>query len=77
MNPETFILRKQFLEEFYNKDRIKFFKMCKDIEIFNSHTNSPTNRNFYFSTAPIFSNYLSKTFFKTFSNLLKPFIYFL
>ena len=80
MNPETFILRKQFLEEFYNKDRIKFFKTCRDIEIFNSHINRPIYRNFFFSTVPIFSsgkNYLSKTFFKTFSNLVKPFIYFL
>ena len=47
MNPETFILRKQFLEEFYNKDRIKFFKTCRDIEIFNSHINRPIYRNFF------------------------------
>ena len=33
MDPETFILRKQFLEEFYNEDRIKFLRACRRVNI--------------------------------------------
>ena len=49
MNPETFILRKRFLEEFYNIDRIKFLRTCRCINIKNDHLlNSLHNRVFSF-----------------------------
>ena len=33
MESETFKMRKQFLEEFYNEDRVKFLNVCRVIEV--------------------------------------------
>ena len=76
MDSETFILRKQFLEEFYNEERVGFLRACEFIDIRNSFLNSIGNRIFCFETEPIFK-YRIKNMFKTFCNLLKPFVYFL
>ena len=77
MDPETFILRKKFLEEFYNEDRIKFLRTCRCINIKNDHLlNSLHNRDFLFETEVIF-NLEIYHLFKNFCNLLKPFVYFL
>ena len=77
MDPETFILRKNFLEEFYNEDRIKFLRTCRRINIKNDHLlNSLHNRDFLFETEVIF-NLEIYHLFKNFCNLLKPFVYFL
>ena len=35
MNPETFIMRKKNLEEFYNIDRVNFLNACKVITVRN------------------------------------------
>ena len=77
MDSETFILRKQFLEEFYNEDRIKFLRTCRRINIKNDHLlNSLDNRVFLFETEVIFDLEISHLF-KNFYNLFKPFVYFL
>ena len=77
MDPETFILRKNFLEEFYNIDRIKFLRTCRRINIKNDHLlNSLHNRVFLFETEVIFNLEICHLF-KKFCNLLKPFVYFL
>ena len=77
MDPETFILRKKFLEEFYNIDRIKFLRTCRRINIKNDHLlNSLHNRVFLFETEVIF-NLEIYHLLKNFCNLLKPFVYFL
>ena len=77
MDPETFILRKQFLEEFYNEDRIKFLRACRRINIKNDHLlNNLHNRVFLFETEVIFNLEICHLF-KNFCNLIKPFIYFL
>ena len=75
MESETFKMRKQFLEEFYNMDRIKFLNGCK-IYVKNSWVNSLHNRVFLFDTEVVFSIGVTNRF-KTFCNLLKPFVYFL
>ena len=77
MDPETFILRKQFLEEFYNEDRIKFLRACRRINIKNDNLlNNLHNRVFLFETEVIFNLEICHLF-KIFCNLIKPFIYFL
>ena len=77
MDPETFILRKEFLEEFYNEDRIKFLRACRRINIKNDHLlYSLHNRVFLFETEVIFNLEICHLF-KKFCNLIKPFVYFL
>ena len=77
MDPETFILRKKFLEEFCNDDRIKFLRTCRRMNIKNDHLlNSLHNRVFLFETEVIFNLEICYLF-KNFCNLLKPFVYFL
>ena len=74
MESETFEMRKQFLEEFYNEDRIKFLRACRVIEVgdFTAH-NRRFNNNFYIDTVVYFEKKLLKNYYK----FLKPFIYFL
>ena len=56
MESETFKMRKQFLEEFYNEDRTKFLNACREIYIKNDHlVNSLHNRIFLFETEVIFN----------------------
>ena len=77
MDPETFILRKQFLDEFYNEDRIKFLRACRRINIKNDHLlNSLHDRVFLFETEVIFNLEICHLF-ENFCNLIKPFVYFL
>ena len=77
MRSETFEMRKQFLEEFYNEDRIRFLSACRNIYIKNDHLlNSMNERIFLFETEVVFSLEFINLF-KTFCNLLKPFVYFL
>ena len=85
MRSETFEMRKNFLENFYNIDRVKFLRAC-EIEIENDELNTYyerlNNRNiFRFETeALIVVPYNRINFnisFKNFNKLLKPFVYFL
>ena len=77
MERETFKMRKQFLEEFYNEDRVKFLNACKNIYIKNNHlVNSIHNNNFSIETEPIFRLSVVNMV-KIVCNCLKPFIYFL
>ena len=85
MESETFKMRKQFLEEFYNIDRIKFLRGC-EIEITNDERNTYFERfdggnSFKFETNVLFVNPYNRInfniSFKNFYKLLKPFVYFL
>ena len=77
MESETFKMRKQFLEEFYNEDRVNFLNAFRQIYIKNNHlVNSLHNNNFSIETEPIF-RLPFVNMFKIFCNCLKPFIYFL
>ena len=77
MEIETFKMRKQFLEEFYNEDRIRFLNAIKNIYIRKDHsTNSIDNRLFILKTKSVF-NLPFVNMFKIFCKFLKPFTYFL
>ena len=55
MESETFKMRKQFLKEFYNEDRVNFLSACRVIEVgdFTAH-NRRFNSNFYIDTEVYF-----------------------
>ena len=74
MDPETFIMRKKFLEEFYNIDRVNFLNACKviTVENFTAH-NRRFDGNFSIDTEV----YLKKEVLKNYCKFLKPLIYFL
>ena len=74
MESETFEMRKQFLKEFYNEDRVKFLNACKVIAVgdFTAH-NRRFNGNFFIDTEV----YFKKKALKEYNKFLKPFIYFL
>ena len=76
MESETFKMRKQFLEDFYNIDRVEFLNTCRNIYIKNASFNSLHHNNFSIETEPVFRLNICNRF-KTFCNLLKPFVYFL
>ena len=76
MESETFKMRKQFLEEFYNEDRIKFLNACEKIYIKDANFNTVYNSVCVLETEPVFRLDINNMF-KTFCNLLKPFVYFL
>ena len=76
MESETFKMRKQFIEEFYNEDRINFLKCCINIYIKNAHYNSILVNDFYIETEPVFKLPIINMF-KFVCNLLKPYTYFL
>ena len=73
MDSETFKMRKQFLKDFYNEDRVEFLKNCGKIFIGNfSGHNGRFNGRFFIDTEVYFYTPL-----KNYHMLLKPFIYFL
>ena len=80
MDSETFKIRKQFLGDFFNEDRIVFLKNLGKIFIgnFTGH-NGRFNGKFYIDTEVYFCNpYINPSKpFKNYPMLLKPFIYFL
>ena len=74
MDPETFIMRKKILEEFYNIDRVNFLNACKVITVgnFTAH-NRRFDGNFSIDTEV----YLKKEVLKNYCKFIKPLIYFL
>ena len=79
MDPETFILRKKFLEEFYNEDRVRFLNSC---QIFIRHNVTLNSDNeVYFRTIALINTlgeYRILGFpLKIFHKFFKPFLYFL
>ena len=80
MERETFKMRKQFLGDFFDNDRVEFFKNCGKIFIgdFTAH-NSRFNGVFLIDTEVFFKKpyIISSTPFKNYYMFLKPFIYFL
>ena len=80
MESETFKMRKQFLEDFYNEDRVNFLSACRVIAVgdFTAH-NRIFNDIFYIDTQMNFKKPYSRshTPFKNYYKLLKPLIYFL
>ena len=76
MESETFKMRKQFLEEFYNEDRVKLLNVCRNIYIKNSNLFNSLHNNFFLDTEVIFS-FEALNLFKNLCNFLKPFVYFL
>ena len=83
MERETFKMRKQFLGDFFNNDRVEFFKHGGEIFIgdFTAHNSRFFNGSFlidteiYFKKPYIISSPLTP--FKNYFMFLKPFIYFL
>ena len=65
MDPETFVLRKKFLEEFNNIDRIKFLRTCRRINIKNDHLLN-SNKNFCNLLKPFVYFLYSITYYKKF-----------
>ena len=82
MESETFKMRKQFLEDFFNKDRVEFFKHGGEIFIgdFTAH-NTEFNGTFMIDTEIIFEKLYIRSSppspFKNYCVFLKPLIYFL
>ena len=79
MESETFKMRKQFLEDFFNKDRVEFFKHGGEIFIgdFTAHNSRFFNGSFLIDTEIYFKKPYITTPFKNYCVFLKPFIYFL
>ena len=78
MESETFKMRKRFLEDFFNKNRVEFFKHCKELIIGNFQFHSTRfNGTFMIDTQIIFKKSHVTTPFKNYCVFLKPFIYFL
>ena len=73
MDPETFSMRKKFLEEFYNEDRVNFLSDRRDIEVNDPRRNMRFNYEFYIDTEVFFK--IRK--FKNYDKFLKSFLYFL
>ena len=73
MNPETFIMRKNFLEEFYNEDRVNFLSDCRDITLDHLRYNLRFSYRFHFDTEAIFK--IKKI--KNYDKFFKSFLYFL
>ena len=78
MESETFKMRKKFLGDFFDKDRVKFFKHCGEIFIGNpAFHNTRFNGSFMIDTEIYFKKSHVTTPFKNYCVFLKPFIYFL
>ena len=78
MESETFKMRKRFLGDFFNKDRVKFFKHCGEINIGNFQLhNTRFNGTFMIDTEIIFKKPYIRSPFKNYCVFLKPLIYFL
>ena len=78
MESETFKMRKRFLEDFFNKDRVEFLKHGSEIFIgnFTAH-NTRFNGTFMIDTEMIFEKPYIRSPFKNYCVFLKPLIYFL
>ena len=78
MESETFKMRKQFLGDFFDKDRVEFFKHCGEINIGNFQLhNTRFNGTFMIDTEIIFKKPYIRSPFKNYCVFLKPLIYFL
>ena len=81
MESETFKMRKQFLGDFFNKDRVEFLKYGGEIFIgdFTAHNRRIFNGVFLIDTEVFFKKpyIISSTPFKNYYMFLKPLIYFL
>ena len=79
MESETFKMRKQFLGDFFNSDRVEFFKHGGEIFIgdFTAHNSRFFNGSFLIDTEIYFKKPYITTPFKNHFMFLKPFIYFL
>ena len=78
MEYETFKMRKQFLGDFFDKDRVEFFKHCGEINIGNFELhNTRFNGTFMIDTEIIFKKPYIRSPFKNYCVFLKPLIYFL
>ena len=78
MESETFKMRKQFLEDFFDKDRVEFFKHCGEINIGNFELhNTRFDGTFMIDTEILFKKPYIRSPFKNYCVFLKPLIYFL
>ena len=78
MESETFKMRKQFLEDFFDKDRVEFLKHGSEIFIGNFQLhNTRFNGTFMIDTEIIFKKPYIRSPFKNYYVFLKPLIYFL
>ena len=82
MESETFKMRKRFLEDFFNKDRVEFLKHGSEIFIGNFQLhNTRFNGTFMIDTEMIFEKPYIRSSppspFKNYCVFLKPLIYFL
>ena len=75
MERETFKMRKQFLGDFFDNDRVKFFNMIKkDILIRKNFIRNEGYNQYTFKTSLLF---LDRNIFKLLCKFIKPFSYFL
>ena len=75
MERETFKMRKQFLGDFFDKDRVKFFNTIKkDILIRKNFIRNRDYNQYTFKTSLLF---LDRNIFKLLCKFIKPFSYFL
>ena len=75
MERETFKMRKQFLGNFFDKDRVKFFNTIKkDILIRKKFIRYRNYNQYTFKTSLLF---LDRNIFKLLCKFIKPFSYFL
>ena len=78
MESETFKMRKQFLGDFFDNDRVEFFKHGGEIIIENlAFQNTRFNGTFMIDTEICFKKPYITTPFKNYCMFLKPLIYFL
>ena len=78
MESETFKMRKQFLGDFFNKDRVEFLKHGSEIFIGNFELhNTRFDGTFMIDTEIIFKKPYIRSPFKNYCVFLKPLIYFL
>ena len=78
MESETFKMRKRFLGDFFNKDRVEFLKHGSEIFIGNFQIhNTRFDGTFMIDTEIIFKKPYIRSPFKNYCVFLKPLIYFL
>ena len=78
MESETFKMRKQFLGDFFDNDRVEFFKHCGEISIGNlALHNTRFDGSFMIDTEIGFKKTYNRSPFKNYCAFLKPLIYFL
>ena len=75
MESETFKMRKQFLGDFFDKERVEFFNTIKkDILIHKKFIRYEDYNQYTFKTSLLF---LDRNIFKLLCKFIKPFSYFL